>query len=88
MNVKNSEKGTGFFVFIVFLGGITGSLIGDIVGANVKTLGFLKTVYSVGTTQPLYLNLKVIGITLGFNFNLNIMSIIGIILAIILFRKY
>jgi hypothetical protein len=86
--VKNSEKHTGFFVFIVFLGAITGSLIGDIIGSNIRSLGFLRTVYTVGTTQPLFLNLRVLGITLGFNFNLNIMAIIGMIMAIILIRKY
>ena len=86
--MRNSEKRTGFFVFIVLLGAITGSLIGDILGANVNFLSFLRKVYTVGTSQPLFLNLKVVGITFGFNFNLNIMAIIGIILAIILSRKY
>jgi hypothetical protein len=86
--VGNTNRRTGFFVFIVFLGAITGSLIGDILGASISSLNFFKNVYSVGTSQPLYLNLKVIGITFGINFSVNLMSIIGIILAIILIRKY
>jgi hypothetical protein len=86
--VRNTNGRTIFFVFIVILGGIAGSLIGDLIGSNIKSLNFLRNVYTIGTAQPIYLNLKVVGITFGINFNLNIMSIIGIILAIILIRKW
>lgn len=86
--MRNTEKRVSFFVFIVFLGAITGSLIGDIVGKSVKSLSFFKNVYTVGVSEPIHLNLKVVALTFGLNFNINLMSIIGIILAIILVRKY
>jgi hypothetical protein len=86
--MRNTSGRTVFFVFIVFLGAIAGSLIGDLIGSNIKSLNFLRSVYTIGTSQPIYLNLKVIGITFGINFNLNIMTIIGVIVAIILIRKY
>ena len=86
--MRNTDRRTGFFMFIVFLGAITGSLVGDIVGSNVKSLSFLKSVYSIGTTNPFSINARVMAITMGFNFNLNLMSILGIIVAIILYRKF
>lgn len=85
-------KGSGsfgkLFVFIVLIGAIAGTLIGDIIGSNVSFFGFLKTSYVFGTAAPLTLNLRVITIAFGINFYINIMTITGIIVAIILYRKY
>lgn len=86
--MRNTNRKTGFYVFIVFLGAIAGSLIGDTIGNNVKSLEFFRKVYTIGTMQPISLNLKVINLSLGFNFNLNLMSIIGAVLAIIIARKF
>jgi hypothetical protein len=77
-----------FLWFFILLGAISGSLIGDFVGDNIKGLAFLKTSYPIGTSSPFVLNLKVMVITIGLNLNMNIMTIIGIILAIILYRRY
>lgn len=85
--MKGSSKSTGFLIFIIFLGAVFGSLIGDTLGSNIKSLGFLKNVYSIGTSKPLSLNLKVLSLSLGINFNVNLMTIFGIILAIILYRR-
>jgi hypothetical protein len=85
-------KGSGsfgkLFIFIVLIGAIAGTLIGDIAGSNVAILGFLKTSYAFGTSAPITLNLRVITVTFGINFYINLMTIIGIIVAIILYRKY
>lgn len=77
-----------FFVFMVLLGAICGSFIGEILGNNVKSLRFLKVIHPIGTSSPFVLNLKVIEITFGFNFYVNITAVLGIILAILLYRKY
>ncbi|HEY5563483.1 MAG TPA: DUF4321 domain-containing protein [Clostridiaceae bacterium] len=82
------NKRSGFFVFVLFLAAIGGTLIGEILGSNVKFLSFLKAVYTIGTGKPFIVDLKVITLTLGFNFSLNIMTILALFLAIILFRKY
>lgn len=78
----------GLLWFFILLGALSGSLIGDVVGSNFKYLSFLKAAYSIGTSGPFVLNLKVMVITLGLDLKINIMTIIGIILAIILYRKY
>ncbi|MCY6370753.1 DUF4321 domain-containing protein [Clostridium ganghwense] len=85
--VRSSGKG-GLLAFVILLGAISGNFIGDILGSSVKTLSFLKISYPIGTSSPFILNLKVIKLTFGINFNMNLMAIIGAILAMILYRKY
>lgn len=85
--MRNGEKHIGFFIFLILLGAISGKLIGDIVGNSVKWLSCLKVTYAIGTAAPINLDLKVLAITFGINFNLNIMSIFGVVLAIILYKR-
>jgi hypothetical protein len=85
--MRGSEKSRGFLFFIILLGAICGSLIGDMLGSNIKYLSALKSAYSIGTNKPLSLDLKILSISFGMNLNVSFMSIIGIILAIILYRK-
>jgi len=85
--VRGSGK-NGFLIFVILLGGICGSFIGDILGSNIKALSFLNATHPIGTSSPFILNLKIAQITFGINFYVNIMTIIGVILAILLYRKY
>lgn len=85
--MRGSEKSTRFMIFVILLGAICGSLIGDLLGSNIKALHFLKNVYAVGISKPLTLDLRVLSLSFGANFNINLMAILGIILAIILYRK-
>ena len=88
MYVRGAEKSISFLWFVIFLGAVCGSLIGDVLGNSLHILSFLRTSYAIGTTTPIILNLKVMSLTLGLNFNINVMTIIGIIMAIILYRRY
>ena len=85
--MRNGEKRIGLLIFIIFIAAILGRFIGDILSNNVKAFSFLKTSYIIGTSAPFNIDLKVLSITFGLNFNISIMSILGIILAIIFFRK-
>ena len=87
-NVKGMVKAGGFRWFVIILGAVSGSILGDILGNNISQLSFLKAAYSIGTAAPLIVNLKIFVLTLGFNFNINIMTIIGTIMAIMLYRRY
>jgi len=86
--LKSTEKRNSYFVFFILIGAISGSLIGDLLGNNVGALKFLKSTYTIGMSNPMLLDIKVLTVTFGINFNINIMSIVGIVLAIILYRKY
>ncbi|MCB2292513.1 DUF4321 domain-containing protein [Clostridium algoriphilum] len=86
--MKSAEKKSSYFIFFILLGAISGSFIGELLGDNMNALEFLKSTYTIGMSNPMLIDLKVLSITFGINFNINIMSIIGIILSIILYRKY
>ncbi|WP_291560160.1 MULTISPECIES: DUF4321 domain-containing protein [unclassified Clostridium] len=86
--MKNSERKTREYIFVILLAAISGSFIGEVLSKSVRFLDILGRSYSIGLSDPFLLDLKVIGITFGIYFNINLMSIICVILAIILFRKY
>lgn len=87
MPAKEKSNKKLLWIFIVF-GAIAGSYLGDTIGTNILPLSFMKKPYLIGSSAPFVLNLKVIVLTLGINLNFNIMTIIGVVLAIILHRKY
>ncbi|WP_376769030.1 DUF4321 domain-containing protein [Clostridium psychrophilum] len=86
--MKSAERKNTSFIFFIMLGAISGSFIGELLGNNMNALDFLKSTYTIGMSKPMLMDFKVFAITFGINFNINIMSIIGIVLAIILYRKY
>ncbi|WP_372445173.1 DUF4321 domain-containing protein [Clostridium estertheticum] len=86
--MKSAERKNPYFVFFIMIGAISGSFVGELLGDNVAALKFLKSTYTIGMSNPMLIDFKVFAVTFGINFNINIMSIIGIVLAIILYRKY
>ena len=86
--MKSAERRNSYFIFFILIGAISGSFIGGLLGDNINALRFLKSTYTIGMASPMVIDFKVLALTFGMNFNINIMSIIGIVLAIILYRKY
>jgi hypothetical protein len=86
--MRNGDIKTREYIFAILLGAISGSFMGEILANNFSNLGFLGKAYSIGLKSPIILDLKVVELAFGFGFNINLMSIIGVILAIILFRKF
>lgn len=80
-------KSTKEYIFIILLGAISGSFIGQFLGNTFTNLEFLGRAYSIGFQHPLIIDLKVIELTFGLNFSLNIMAIVGVILSIVIYKK-
>ncbi|MDU1411556.1 MAG: DUF4321 domain-containing protein [Clostridium sp.] len=76
------------YVFITLLGAISGSFIGDFLGSTFPSLEFLGKAYYIGLKTPIVIDLKVLEFTFGLGIGINLMSIIGVILAIILYKKF
>lgn len=77
-----------FWILLLFiLGGIVvGGLLGNL-ASNVDFLSWLSYGEQFGLTTPIELDLSVVKLTFGFVFKINIASIIGIVLAIFIYKK-
>ncbi len=77
-----------FWVFLIFLfsGIIIGGLLGEL-AANVSFLSWLSYGKSFGLMEPLLLDINILTISFGFTFSLNVASIIGILIAMLIYKK-
>lgn len=88
---KFSGRNYGMAVLFVVVGAILGGLLGELmrqVDVLSGLIPYLVTTYPVFDIQPFTINLYVIQLTIGLSFAPNLMSILGIVLALFLFRKY
>lgn len=73
--------------FLMILSGIVlGGFIGQL-ASNVSYLSWLNFGKTFGLAQPVVLDLGVLVLTFALTINITIASIIGVIIAIILYRK-
>ena len=76
-----------FVVIGAILGGILGQLLSG-VDALSGIMPYLVNTFPVFETPAFTINLYVIQLTLGLAFAPNLMSILGIVIALVLFRRY
>ncbi len=83
-----ATKEKNFWVLLVFIlcGLVIGGLLGE-VAKQVSWLSWMGFGQSFGLENPLTLNLGVITITFAMMITINIASIIGIAIAIFIYRK-
>ena len=77
-----------FWIFLIFLfsGIILGGLLGEL-ASSVSWLSWLAYGNSFGLTEPLILDLSILQLTFSIMIHLNVASIIGIIIAIIIYKN-
>lgn len=80
------QRSSWILILFLLAGIVLGGLIGELAG-QVDFLWWLGYGQSFGLTEPLVLNLEVITLTFALQFKINIASIIGVALAIFLYRK-
>lgn len=76
------------WVLLVFL--LAGLVIGGLLGklaSEISWLWWLSYGQSFGLSNPIVLDLNVLKLTFGVVFDINIASIIGMILAVFIYRK-
>lgn len=83
-----ATKNKGKWVAILFIlsGLVIGGLLGDLAG-NVDWLWWLSFGEEFGLENPIVLDLSVVTITFGLMIKINIASIIGVIIALLIYRK-
>lgn len=80
------EKNIWVLILFILCGIVVGGLLGEL-ASKIDFLWWLSYGESFGFSQPIELDLSVIKITFGLMFKINISSIIGMILAIFIYRK-
>lgn len=88
---KFGGRGYGMCILFVVVGAIIGGILGQLlsgVEALAGLMPYLVTTYPVFDTSPITVNLYVIRLTIGLAFAPNLMSILGIVAALLLFRRY
>ena len=80
------NKSTLVFILVLITGLVIGGLIGDTLG-NIPFLSWLNYGKQIGRNPPLSLDLSFFSMQLGITIKLNIAGILGMVIAIILYKK-
>ena len=85
---KMAMKEKNIWILLVFIlsGLVVGGLLGELAG-KVDFLWWLGYGQSFGLTNPIELDLSILKITFAIIFEINIASIIGMAIAIFIYRK-
>lgn len=74
------------FWILLFSGIIIGGLLGEL-ATKVSYLSWMGYGQNFGLTSPIQLDIGIIQLSFGILFKLNIASIIGVLIAIFIYRK-
>ncbi len=84
-----AAKDKSIWILVIFI--LSGLVIGGLLGqlaSNIDWLSWMSFGQQFGLRDPINLDLSVVNITFGLMFNINIASIIGVTIAIIIYRKF
>ena len=84
--MATKEKNVWILLVFILSGIVVGGLLGEL-ASKIDWLCWLSYGESFGLNEPITLDLSVIQITFGLMFKINISSIIGMILAIFIYKK-
>ncbi len=80
------EKNIWILILFILCGIVVGGLLGELAG-KVDFLWWLSYGQNFGLEDPITLNLQVISLTFALMLKINISSIIGMVLAIFIYKK-
>lgn len=83
--VGNSRKNNWILVLILLCGIVLGGFVGTLAG-NVSFLSWLAFGKTFGLTSPVVLDLGILVLTFGLTITINIASIIGLVIGIIVYN--
>ncbi len=83
---KSVDKSGWTLLVILLCGIVLGGFLGYLC-RNVSGLSWLSYGQTFGLSEPLVLDLGILVLTFGFTISINIASIIGIVIGIILYKK-
>lgn len=84
--MATKQKNVWILVIFILSGLVVGGLLGNIAG-NIDFLWWLSYGQNFGLSSPIELDLSIVQISFGLMFKINISSILGMIVAILVYRK-
>ncbi len=85
--MATKEKGTLVLIIFILCGIVLGGLIGQLT-KDISWLSWLSYGKEFGLVDPITLDLGVVQLTIGLMFDINVSSIIGIAIAIFIYRRF
>ena len=84
--MATKDKNIWLLIIFILSGLVVGGLIGEL-ATKVDWLWWLSYGQTFGLSDPIVLDLSVVQITFALMFKISVASIIGMLLAIIIYRK-
>jgi hypothetical protein len=85
-----AHRGLGLVLLILVAGLVVGSLLGELLG-RVLPAGWLRDLFTggptIGLTSPVTVDLRLLWLTFGVGFKVNVVGVLGIIIAAVTFRR-
>lgn len=86
-----SNKGFGMLALFVITGAVLGGIIGEIIADSTLLAGvapYLVKQFLIFDLPPVTINLYVIKLVIGFALYPNLISLLGMVAAVALFRRF
>lgn len=84
------QRTGAMFLFFVFLGGISGGILAEIL-RRISSPGFVHNIFlkgfNIGLNPPVTVDLHMISFTLGFTLQINLLTVLGVILGLYTYRQ-
>ena len=86
--MRATKKNPWILLMLILVGVVIGSFLGKFLGAY-EMFAFLHfgQPFGIGLNNPFVLDIGIIQLSFALVFNINMLSIIGIIIAIVIFNK-
>ena len=84
-----AQRGIGLVLLVILAGLVIGSLLGELVGGFLS--GWPHELFTrgptIGLTSPATVDLRFLSFTFGFTLKVNLVGVLGIVLAALTLRK-
>jgi len=85
-----AQRGVGLVVLVIVAGLVIGSLLGELLGSLLPS-GRIQDIFThgptIGLTPPATLDLRFLAVTFGLVFKVNLVGVIGIVIAALALRR-
>lgn len=82
--MRPRNRNLALLFLLIIVGVVLGSIIGDLLSDKIP---LLANSYPIGFKTPIHLDLSVIDLTFGFIIDINIASVIGFLIAFLLYKR-